>query len=41
MSHSSIGGITSDLVAITAIVILSHHFVESPRASHMTPDGVF
>ena len=31
----------SDLVAIATIVMLSHHFAESPRASHMTPNGVF
>ena len=31
----------SDLAAIAAIVMLLHHFVESPRASHVTLNGVF
>ena len=41
MSHSSRGGITSDLVAITAIMMLSHHFWENPRVGHVTLNGVF
>ena len=41
MSHSSRGGITSNLVAITAIMMLLHHFAENPRVSHVTPNGVF
>ena len=35
MAHSSRGGITSNFVAIAAIMMLSHHFAENPRASHV------
>ena len=41
MSHSSRGGITSNLVAITAIMMLSNHFTENQCVSHVTPNGVF
>ena len=41
MSHSSKGGSTSNLVAITTIVMLSHHFAENPCVSHVTSNNIF
>ena len=41
MSHSSKGGSSSNLVAITTIVMLSHHFAENPCMSHVTSNDIF
>ena len=41
MSHSSKGGSTSNLVAITTIMMFLHHFVENLRVSHVTSNDIF